>query len=101
MLPPGVGRKIPAGATIVWQMHYTPTGKEEKDRSQLGLIWRHVRFCGARGETQCNETLLRSVMQVAFDPTASFIRRRPRPGDASASRRARPGCQCRSRPGVR
>ena len=39
VLPPGVARKIPAGATIVWQMHYTPTGKEEKDRSQLGLIF--------------------------------------------------------------
>ncbi|HEV2970568.1 MAG TPA: redoxin domain-containing protein [Pirellulales bacterium] len=39
VLPPGVGRRIPAGATIVWQMHYTPTGKEEKDRSQLGLIF--------------------------------------------------------------
>ncbi|HEX4000803.1 MAG TPA: redoxin domain-containing protein [Pirellulales bacterium] len=39
VLPPGVGRRIPAGATIVWQVHYTPTGKEEKDRSQLGLIF--------------------------------------------------------------
>jgi peroxiredoxin len=39
VLPPGVARKIPAGATIVWQMHYTPTGKEETDRSQLGLIF--------------------------------------------------------------
>ncbi len=39
VLPAGVARKIPAGATLVWQMHYTPTGKEEKDRSQLGLIF--------------------------------------------------------------
>ncbi len=39
VLPPGVARKIPAGAIIVWQMHYTPTGKEETDRSQLGLIF--------------------------------------------------------------
>jgi peroxiredoxin len=38
VLPSGVGRRIPAGATIVWQMHYTPTGKDEKDRSQLGLV---------------------------------------------------------------
>ncbi|HKD38243.1 MAG TPA: hypothetical protein VKB78_15625, partial [Pirellulales bacterium] len=27
------------GATIVWQMHYTPTGKAEKDRSQLALVF--------------------------------------------------------------
>ncbi|MDB5385601.1 MAG: Peroxiredoxin [Planctomycetaceae bacterium] len=39
-LPPGVGRKIPAGSKLIWQMHYTPTGKPEKDRSQVGL-----KFC--------------------------------------------------------
>ena len=39
VLPPGVGRKIPAGSTLVWQMHYTPTGKEETDRSQVGLVF--------------------------------------------------------------
>jgi len=38
ILPPGMARKIPAGADLVWQMHYTPNGKEGKDRSQLGLI---------------------------------------------------------------
>ncbi|MFO0898751.1 MAG: redoxin domain-containing protein [Pirellulales bacterium] len=37
VLPPGVALKVPAGATLVWQMHYTPTGKEEKDRSQMAL----------------------------------------------------------------
>jgi hypothetical protein len=39
ILPPGVARKIPAGADLVWQMHYTPNGKVEKDRSQVGLIF--------------------------------------------------------------
>jgi hypothetical protein len=39
MLPPGAARKIPAGSELVWQMHYTPNGKEAKDRSQLGLIF--------------------------------------------------------------
>jgi peroxiredoxin len=37
-LPPGYARKIPAGSTLVWQMHYTPTGKEETDRSEVGLV---------------------------------------------------------------
>ncbi|MDA1055145.1 MAG: redoxin domain-containing protein [Planctomycetota bacterium] len=36
--PAGVGFKIPAGADIVWQVHYTPTGKEEKDRCEVGLV---------------------------------------------------------------
>lgn len=39
ILPPGVARKIPAGAILKFQMHYTPTGKVEKDRSQVGLIF--------------------------------------------------------------
>lgn len=37
-LPDGVARRIPAGADLVFQMHYTPNGKEQKDRSQVGLV---------------------------------------------------------------
>lgn len=36
--PEGTGFRIPKGAEILWQVHYTPTGKVEKDRSQIGLI---------------------------------------------------------------
>ena len=39
VLPEGMGRKIPAGAEIVFQMHYTATGKEELDCSEVGLIF--------------------------------------------------------------
>jgi hypothetical protein len=39
ILPPGVAKKIPAGSNLVFQMHYTPTGKEEKDRSEVGLVF--------------------------------------------------------------
>lgn len=39
VFPEGVGRKIPAGAELMWQMHYTPTGKEERDRSEIGLVF--------------------------------------------------------------
>jgi peroxiredoxin/mono/diheme cytochrome c family protein len=39
ILPPGVAKKIPKGAHLRFQMHYTPTGKEEKDRSEVGLIF--------------------------------------------------------------
>ncbi len=38
MLAEGLARLIPAGAKIYFQMHYTPTGKEETDRSRLGLV---------------------------------------------------------------
>ena len=39
ILPPGTARRVPAGSKLVFQMHYTPTGKVEKDRSSLGLIF--------------------------------------------------------------
>jgi hypothetical protein len=39
ILPPGTARRIPAGSELVWQMHYTPNGKEAKDKSQVGFIF--------------------------------------------------------------
>ncbi|QDT42783.1 Thiol-disulfide oxidoreductase ResA [Gimesia alba] len=39
MLPPGRGRKVPAGSKLVFQMHYTPTGSVQEDVSKVGLIF--------------------------------------------------------------
>jgi hypothetical protein len=36
---PGQARLIKAGATLVFQMHYTTTGKASRDRTRLGLIF--------------------------------------------------------------
>jgi hypothetical protein len=38
VLPPGVARRIPAGAELVFQMHYTPNGKATTDRSKVGFV---------------------------------------------------------------
>jgi mono/diheme cytochrome c family protein len=38
-LPPRYGKRIPAGADIVLQMHYHKSGKPEKDRSQVALYF--------------------------------------------------------------
>ena len=38
VLGDGLARRIPAGARIHFQMHYTPTGRIETDRSRLGLV---------------------------------------------------------------
>lgn len=35
--PENSGKFLPDGSTIIFQMHYTATGKEETDRSELGL----------------------------------------------------------------
>jgi peroxiredoxin len=38
-LKPGQAKKIPKGALLVFQLHYTPNGIEQKDRSSIGLIF--------------------------------------------------------------
>lgn len=37
-LPPGQARKIPANSDLVFQLHYTPSGKPQSDRSRFGII---------------------------------------------------------------
>jgi peroxiredoxin len=35
----GLAKKLPAGATLVFQMHYTPNGEAVRDRTKLGLVF--------------------------------------------------------------
>ena len=37
-LPPGTARRIPAHTDLLFQMHYTPIGKDQTDRTKIGLI---------------------------------------------------------------
>jgi peroxiredoxin len=37
--PEGVAMLVPAGSKVIFQMHYTPDGSPEKDRSSLGLVF--------------------------------------------------------------
>jgi peroxiredoxin len=39
VLPQGTAKKVPAGARLVFQMHYTPNGKAQSDRSSVGLVF--------------------------------------------------------------
>ena len=36
-LPAGMAKLIPAGSQLVFQMHYTPNGSPQKDRSKVGI----------------------------------------------------------------
>lgn len=38
-LPAGWARKIPAGSKLIFEMHYTPIGTKQTDRSKLGLVF--------------------------------------------------------------
>ena len=37
--PDGFARKLPAGATVSFQIHYTPNGKATEDQLKMGLIF--------------------------------------------------------------
>jgi peroxiredoxin/mono/diheme cytochrome c family protein len=39
IFPPGTALRIPAHSKIGFQMHYTPVGTEQQDRSSLGLVF--------------------------------------------------------------
>ena len=39
---PDIGKRIPAGKYLNWQLHYNPTGKAEKDRTKLGIWFNKV-----------------------------------------------------------
>lgn len=36
---PGAGKILPAGQWLVWSVHYTPTGRPERDRMKIGLYF--------------------------------------------------------------
>lgn len=37
--PPGFARKLPKGATVSFQIHYTPSGQATQDQLRMGLIY--------------------------------------------------------------
>ena len=39
VFPPGLAKRIPAGSTLVFQVHYTTNGTPSHDRSRVGLIF--------------------------------------------------------------
>jgi len=39
VLPQGMAKKVAAGSKFLFQMHYTPNGSPQKDRSCVGLIY--------------------------------------------------------------
>jgi peroxiredoxin len=38
-LPDGAAKRIPAGSSLVFEMHYTPNGSEQQDTTQIGLLF--------------------------------------------------------------
>jgi hypothetical protein len=59
VFPLGYAKKVPAGAEIIFQMHYTPNGKVTKDVTTLGLVFAK--------EPVKYQVLTRGVMQMRFE----------------------------------
>lgn len=56
--PAGFAKKVPAGATLMFQLHYTPNGKELKDVTTIGLKY-------AKEEPK-HQVLTRPVLNTGF-----------------------------------
>ena len=55
--PAGTARKVPAGAKLVFEVHYTPNGTEQTDRSSVGVI-----FSKQPPEREVDVNILANVM---------------------------------------
>ncbi|TVP77479.1 MAG: redoxin [Gemmatimonadales bacterium] len=53
-----LGKRIPAGSSLVFQMHYTPNGREVEDRSRIGFVF--------HDEPPAREVETRSAFNVRF-----------------------------------
>jgi peroxiredoxin len=58
ILPAGVAKKVPAGADLVFQIHYTPIGTIRTDRSRVGLVF-------AKGPVE-HEAITHGIAQRRF-----------------------------------
>ncbi|MEX0679471.1 MAG: redoxin domain-containing protein [Pirellulales bacterium] len=58
MYPAGVAALVPAGSKLVFQMHYTPNGSVQKDRSCVGVVFADPKTVRKRirGGTPSNHT---------------------------------------------
>jgi len=54
----GLARRIPAGSDLLFQVHYTPNGKETKDKSYVGFVFSK--------EPPKAEMLTRPIMNARF-----------------------------------
>jgi len=57
--PEGSGKFLPAGSMLIFQVHYTATGKEESDASEMGLY-----LCKEKPATELHT---RSAFNVRFE----------------------------------
>jgi len=71
--PEGTGKYVPAGATVVFQIHYTATGEAAEDQTQIGFIWAKKRPAGEVVTMSASNTAIRIPAGAGDHPQeASF-----------------------------
>ena len=58
LLPDGMAKRVPAGSKLVFQMHYTPNGSPQQDRSSMGLMFADRRIDSQGSQHVAAETQL-------------------------------------------
>lgn len=59
VFPPGTAKFLPKGASLVFQIHYTPNGKAAEDRPKVGIVL-------ARGKPE-HEVMTRAAATTRFE----------------------------------
>jgi peroxiredoxin len=74
VLPPGLAVHVPAGSKFLFQMHYTPNGTPQSDRSYLGLVFAppHTVKQKVRGGAVVNQAIEIPPGAAAHRETASL-----------------------------
>ena len=62
-LPDGMARYVPAGSKLIFQMHYTPNGSAQKDRSYCGFVF-------ADPKTVKKEVRVQSAIELCVSDSA-------------------------------
>jgi peroxiredoxin/mono/diheme cytochrome c family protein len=75
VLPEGTALRVPAGSRFLFQMHYTPNGSPQQDRTRLGLVFadpKTVRRC-VQGGAVVNRDIALPAGAADYRLTAEYF----------------------------
>jgi hypothetical protein len=68
LYPPGTARLLPAGSKLLFEVHYTPNGLEQTDRSSVGVIF------AKKPPERVAETNILANMQIKIPPKEGNVK---------------------------
>ena len=60
IFPDGIAKKVPKGSKLIFQMHYTPNGMAQTDRSSVALIFARGTHRGRSANADDSRTRIRN-----------------------------------------